>query len=114
PIPRASDGTTRCGVSPVPPYLRTVGGVGGRGGGVAMEPHESFVELAGRLRAGDEGAAAEVFRRFAGRLIALAHTELDARLRRKVDPEDIVQSVYRSFFTRHRAGHFDLATWDAL
>jgi len=79
-----------------------------------MEPHESFVELAGRLRAGDEGAAAEVFRRFAGRLIALAHAELDARLRRKVDPEDIVQSVYRSFFTRHRAGQFDLATWDAL
>ena len=79
-----------------------------------MEPLDSFAELADRLRAGDQGAATEVFRRFAGRLIALAHAELDARLRCKLDPEDVVQSVYRSFFTRYRAGQFDFATWDAL
>ena len=60
-----------------------------------------------------QGAATEVFRRFAGRLIALA-AELDARIRRKEDPEDVVQSVYRSFFTRHRAGQFDLGNWDSL
>ena len=63
---------------------------------------------------GDQGAAAEVFRRFAGRLIAWRGTKLDARICRKVDPEDIVQSVYRSFFSRHQAGRFDLATWDSL
>ena len=79
-----------------------------------MEHDDSFTLLAARLRAGDQGAATEVFRRFAGRLIALARTELDARLRRKVDPEDVVQSVYRSFFTRYHAGQFDLATWDSL
>jgi RNA polymerase sigma-70 factor, ECF subfamily len=79
-----------------------------------MEAHDSFVELAARLRAGDQGAATEVFRRFAGRLIRLAHAELDTRLRRKLDPEDVVQSVYRSFFNRYQAGQFDFATWDAL
>jgi RNA polymerase sigma-70 factor, ECF subfamily len=89
-------------------------GVGDRGGGGAMEQHDSFTELAARLRAGDQGAATDVFRRFANRLIALARTELDARTRRKEDPEDIVQSVYRSFFTRYHAGQFDLATWDSL
>src|SRR5262245_30041642 len=79
-----------------------------------MESHDSFAELAARLRAGDQGAASEVFRRFAGRLIALARARLDTRLRCKLDPEDVVQSVYRSFFGRCRAGQFDLATWDAL
>jgi RNA polymerase sigma-70 factor (ECF subfamily) len=79
-----------------------------------MEPHDSFAELAARLRAGDQGAASEVFRRFAGRLIGLARSELEAQLRRKVDPEDVVQSVYRSFFTRYSAGQFDLSTWDSL
>ena len=79
-----------------------------------MEQHDSFTVLEARLRAGDQAAATEVFRRFASRLTALAVRELDTRLRRKLDPEDVVQSVYRSFFTRHNAGQFDLATWDEL
>jgi RNA polymerase sigma-70 factor, ECF subfamily len=85
-----------------------------RGEGTVMEPNDSFAELGSRLRTGDQGAASEVFRRFAGRLIAPTRTELDARLRRKMDPEDVVQSVYRSFFTRYSAGQFDLATWESL
>jgi RNA polymerase sigma-70 factor (ECF subfamily) len=79
-----------------------------------MEPHDSFAELTAGLRAGDQCAATEVFRRFAGHLIALARTELDTRLRCKVDPEDVVQSVYRSFFCRYQAGQFDLTNWDSL
>jgi RNA polymerase sigma-70 factor (ECF subfamily) len=67
-----------------------------------------------RLRAGDQDAAAAVFRRFTGRLLALARARLDARTRAKVDPEDVVQSTYRSFFMRAEAGQFDVATWDEL
>jgi DNA-directed RNA polymerase specialized sigma24 family protein len=49
----------------------------------------------------DEQAARENFDRFARRLIGLARTRLDRRIRQKIDPEDVVQSVFRSFFTRH-------------
>jgi RNA polymerase sigma-70 factor (ECF subfamily) len=79
-----------------------------------MEPDDSFAALEARLRAGDQGAATEVFQRFKDRLIGLARTQLDTRLRRKEDPEDVVQSVYRSFFTRHKDGEFDLGDWNSL
>lgn len=48
----------------------------------------------------DEAGRA-LFARFAHRLVALARLNLDARLRNKVDPEDVVQSVYKSFFLRY-------------
>jgi RNA polymerase sigma-70 factor (ECF subfamily) len=79
-----------------------------------MSVVNSFGHLMSRLRAGDEQAASEVFHRFAHRLVALARTRLDRRLRQKIDPEDILQSVYKSFFRRHRQGQFDLADWDSL
>ncbi|MCI0464004.1 MAG: ECF-type sigma factor [Gemmataceae bacterium] len=79
-----------------------------------MSDDSAFKELMDRLRAGDQDAAAEVFRRFANRLIGLARTHLDHRLRQKVDPEDVMQSALHSFFHRHRDGQFDLANWNSL
>jgi RNA polymerase sigma-70 factor (ECF subfamily) len=79
-----------------------------------MPPEPSFVDLMARLRAGDEAAAAELFDRFARRLIGLARGRLDALVRQKVDPEDVVQSVFKSFFLRHAAGQWDLGGWDGL
>lgn len=67
-----------------------------------------------RLRAGDERAAAEVLERFGRRLIALARSRLDGRLRQKLDPEDVVQSVYKSFFLRQADGRLDPGDWDSL
>src|SRR5262249_33775525 len=32
----------------------------------------------------------------------------------KVDPEDVVQSAYKSFFVRQREGQLDVGTWDGL
>jgi eukaryotic-like serine/threonine-protein kinase len=46
----------------------------------------------------DEAAAEELFRRYAGRLTALARSRLSRSLAARVDPEDVVQSAYRSFF----------------
>jgi RNA polymerase sigma-70 factor (ECF subfamily) len=77
-----------------------------------MSPGPSFDGLMGRLRAGDEAAAREVFRRFAGRLIGLAHGRLDPLVRAKVDAEDVVQSAFKSFFLGQAAGRFDLGDWD--
>jgi RNA polymerase sigma-70 factor (ECF subfamily) len=74
----------------------------------------SFAELMDRLRAGDDDAAARVFRRFGRALVRLAREQLDSCVRQKCDPEDVVQSVYRSFFTRFRDGQFHFPGWDGL
>ena len=63
---------------------------------------------------GDNQAATQVFCRYVPRLVALARSQVDAKLRHKLDPEDVVQSVFRSFFRRQEAAEFDLANWDSL
>jgi RNA polymerase sigma factor (sigma-70 family) len=65
-------------------------------------------DLIARWRAGDQEAAAELFRRYVDRLIALARSRLSAKLARRVDPEDVVHSAYRSFFAGAQAGRFDV------
>jgi RNA polymerase sigma-70 factor (ECF subfamily) len=80
----------------------------------AVAAHDSFAQLMGRLRSRDEEAASTVFHRFADRLIALARSRLDPQTRRKADPEDVVQSAFRSFFTRYDAGRLGVDTWDEL
>jgi RNA polymerase sigma-70 factor (ECF subfamily) len=75
---------------------------------------ESFHDVMARLRTGNDAAAAEVFQRFAHRLIGLARTHLESRLRQKVDPEDVLQLVYKSFFVRFAKGQFAPEDWDSL
>jgi RNA polymerase sigma-70 factor, ECF subfamily len=41
------------------------------------------------------------FERFTRRLVGLARAHLGAKLRQKVDPEDVVQSAYKSFIFRY-------------
>jgi len=79
-----------------------------------MSPDQAFEDVLARLRAGDDAAAAAVFDRFARRLIHLAQQQLDRGLRAKVDAEDVVQSVLRSFFRRCRDGQYELVCWDSL
>lgn len=66
------------------------------------------VNLVARWRAGDQRAAAALYERYAARLIALARSQLSSRIAQRVDPEDVVQSVYRSFFVESRDGRFEL------
>jgi len=63
--------------------------------------------LLARWRGGDQQAAAELFHRYATRLVALARSHLSRRLARRVDPEDVVQSVYRCFFADAQEVRFD-------
>jgi RNA polymerase sigma-70 factor, ECF subfamily len=79
-----------------------------------MPARDSFTDLMDRLRAGDAAAAHEVFQRFVRKLVRLARRQFDAALRRKVDPEDIVQSAYKSFFLRYGAGKLEVHDWGNL
>jgi RNA polymerase sigma-70 factor, ECF subfamily len=79
-----------------------------------MSVHDSVVDLMARLRSGEDTAAREVFARFTNRLVGLARSHLDGRLARKVDPEDVVQSAYKSFFVRQRDGDLEIGSWDSL
>jgi RNA polymerase sigma factor (sigma-70 family) len=80
-----------------------------------MAHNQSFDDMMARLRAGDNDAAAQVFNRFANRLIELARRRLDPQIRQKLDPEDVLQSVFRSFFVHQAAGQVTgLESWDNL
>ena len=56
--------------------------------------------LIDQVRGGDSAAAREVFDRYVVRLLALVRSRLSSKLSRRIDPEDVVQSAYRSFFRR--------------
>lgn len=65
-------------------------------------------ELLASYRAGSPEAARELFDRYVDRLIGLARKRLPGRLARRVDPEDVVQSAYRTFFVEASQGRFAL------
>ena len=69
---------------------------------------EASVKLMARWQTGDQEAAAQLYHRYAERLIALARSRLATRLAGRVDAEDVVQSAYRSFFVAARQGDFVL------
>ena len=79
-----------------------------------MSHDSSFADLMTNLRAGNEDAAAQVFKQFAHRLIGLARSRIDRAFRPKMDADDVVQSVFRSFFVRQLKGEFQLEDWDSL
>jgi RNA polymerase sigma factor (sigma-70 family) len=69
---------------------------------------ETTVNLVARWRQGDQEAASVLFGRYAQQLIGLAAARLSARLAQRVDPKEVVQSAFRSFFVAARDRSFDL------
>ena len=65
-------------------------------------------------RQGDEDAARQIVERYIDRLLLLARRRISQRLASRVDPEDVVQSVFRTFFSRLKAGRFQLEEQDDL
>ena len=62
----------------------------------------------------EEVTASEMFERFTFKLIGLARRHLDARLHHKIEPEDVVQSAYKSFFLRYGEGALSNQGWQGL
>jgi RNA polymerase sigma factor (sigma-70 family) len=71
-----------------------------------MDSSESLKALLKQLCLQDEAAEQAFFDRYVARLRALAQKRLSPRLLSKFDPDDIVQSVFFSFFAGVRAGKY--------
>jgi RNA polymerase sigma-70 factor, ECF subfamily len=71
-----------------------------------MADSPPLTDLLPLLPAGDDRAARALFDRYSDRLVRLADRHLSKRLAGRVDGEDVVQSVFRTFFRREAAGEF--------
>jgi len=67
-----------------------------------------------RARDGDQDAARQLYLRYAKRLNRLVARQCSAGLARRAGVEDIVQSVFGSFFRRIRRGSYDVPDEDDL
>ncbi|MBL8854069.1 MAG: sigma-70 family RNA polymerase sigma factor [Planctomycetaceae bacterium] len=68
--------------------------------------HRSDGSLMADYSQGNRDAAAELFNRYSVRLQSIARSRLSRYLSSRVDPEDIVQSAFKSFFRRAVAGGY--------
>jgi RNA polymerase sigma factor (sigma-70 family) len=80
-----------------------------------MSDDVSFRDLIGRIRRGDEQAAAELVRKYEPAIRRAVRFRLtDPRLRRTCDSMDVCQSVLMSFFVRAATGQYDLDSPEQL
>lgn len=66
------------------------------------------------LHRGQDDAATQLYLRYADRLRSLANKQTATDLRSRIDPEDIVQSVFRTFFRRAAEGHYQVPEGEEL
>jgi RNA polymerase sigma-70 factor (ECF subfamily) len=78
------------------------------------EPPPSDRSLLRRFRDGEMNAATELYLRYAGPLYALTLRQRGNDLAARVDPEDIVQSVFRTFFRRAAQGEYQVPAGEEL
>jgi RNA polymerase sigma-70 factor (ECF subfamily) len=67
-----------------------------------------------RLRGGQQDAATVLYLRYAQRLRALVRSRCSPQLARRIEPDDIVQSVFRRFFRRVLQGDYDVPPGEEL
>jgi RNA polymerase sigma factor (sigma-70 family) len=72
------------------------------------EDESSDRSLLRRFRHGQADAPTRLYLRYAKRLQALAARQTSSDLGRRLDPEDIVQTVFRTFFRRVAEGSYDV------
>ena len=79
-----------------------------------MNAPTAAAALVERLQDRDAQAAEELFARYSQRLVSLAEQHLSHRLAARLDSEDVVQSVFRTFFRRCARGEFRIDNSDEL
>ncbi len=80
-----------------------------------MSTTPSFRRLLTRLEQGDSQHAAEmIVERYAARLATLSARKMSQKLQQRVGPEDVVQSVFATFFRRIDDGRLEIRDWESL
>jgi len=77
-------------------------------------PTPSDHSLLRQVRRGDDTAAAQLYCRYGQRLLALVRAKTSTSLSSRIDADDVVQSVFRTFFLRVRDGHYDVPRGEDL
>ena len=72
------------------------------------------LQLIAEFQAGSESAAQTLFDRYCERLMRLAKRRIGQRMASRVDPEDVIQSAFRTFFVRVRNDEFTFDGEDDL
>jgi RNA polymerase sigma-70 factor (ECF subfamily) len=73
-----------------------------------MSAADQITMLFDRLRAGDPQAAEKLYACYSERLTHLARQHLSRKISGRIDSEDVVQSVFRTFFRRSARGDFQI------
>jgi RNA polymerase sigma-70 factor (ECF subfamily) len=79
--------------------------------GIALRSDGSLLR---RFRQGEQDAATALYLRYAARLQVLARAQTGRVLSSRFDPEDVVQSVFRTFFRRASEGYYQVPPGDEL
>lgn len=83
-----------------------------------MTESVSFRKLLEDVIAGEETAAARIVEEHTDGLVRVARQRIGKKLGQRVDAEDVLQSVYRSFFGRLQDGQYEINTgrdlWNLL
>ncbi|MBX7106076.1 MAG: hypothetical protein K1X57_18490 [Gemmataceae bacterium] len=81
---------------------------------MAADEAPSDRTLLARLHSGQDDAATQLYLRYAHRLRALAARRTADDLKSRIDPDDIVQSVFRTFFRRAARGEYAVPEGEEL
>lgn len=79
-----------------------------------MSAPNSVKNLVERWQAGDEAAATELVERYQQELLPIVRAGLSAQLRQRLDPADILQSAFLSYFRRSRNGEYPIDSATSL
>lgn len=79
-----------------------------------IEPPATDAALLSLYRRGQDDAATKLYLRYAERLRLLTKARTSTALAQRVEPDDIVQSVFRTFFRRAAAGEYQVPEGEEL